>query len=477
MEVRRKLGDLCVLDLIVSSAKADKCCSRCRCSGRFVRLSLLVALAVVGLASLRLTDAYDPLDPNGNITIKWDVMQWTPDGYVAVVTMYNFQQYRHIQSPGWVMGWNWAQREIIWSMVGAQATLQGDCSKFTSTIPHCCKRDPSIVDLLPGVPYNNQISNCCKGGVLASWAQDPQNAVASFQVSVGRAGTSNTTVRLPKNFTLNTPGPGYTCSPAKVVKSSLFASTDGRRHTQSLMTWNVTCTYSQFLAHRAPTCCVSLSSFYNDTIVPCPTCSCSCQDNSTADGCLKTAPLLLPTQSRSGLVPLELQPELQCTTDMCPIRVHWHVKTNYKAYWRVKLTITNRNYARNYSQWNIVAQHPNFNNLTEVFSFTYKGLTPYGVINDTAMFWGIKYYNDMLMSAGPDGNVQSEILFQKDQETFSFKHGWAFPQRLYFNGDSCVLPPPDAYPWLPNGSTFLRVDKTFGLVIFLLATFILIGFL
>jgi hypothetical protein len=27
--------------------------------------------------------AYDPLDPNGNITMKWDVMSWTPDGYVV----------------------------------------------------------------------------------------------------------------------------------------------------------------------------------------------------------------------------------------------------------------------------------------------------------------------------------------------------------------------------------------------------------
>lgn len=27
--------------------------------------------------------AYDPLDPNGNITIKWDVIQWTADGYVV----------------------------------------------------------------------------------------------------------------------------------------------------------------------------------------------------------------------------------------------------------------------------------------------------------------------------------------------------------------------------------------------------------
>lgn len=28
-------------------------------------------------------EAYDALDPNGNVTIKWDVISWTPDGYVV----------------------------------------------------------------------------------------------------------------------------------------------------------------------------------------------------------------------------------------------------------------------------------------------------------------------------------------------------------------------------------------------------------
>lgn len=32
-----------------------------------------------------LSEAYDALDPNGNITIKWDVITWTPDGYVVSV--------------------------------------------------------------------------------------------------------------------------------------------------------------------------------------------------------------------------------------------------------------------------------------------------------------------------------------------------------------------------------------------------------
>lgn len=66
------------------------------------------------------------------------------------------------------------------------------------------------------------------------------------------------------------------------------------------------------------------------------------------------------------------------------------------------------------------------------------------------MFYGMKFYNDLLMEAGPSGNVQSEVLLRKDKNTFSFKQGWAFPRKVYFNGDECMLPPPDTYPFLPN---------------------------
>lgn len=272
--------------------------------------------------------------------------------------MFNFQQYRHIQAPGWTLGWTWAKKEVIWSMMGSQTTDQGDCSRFKGNIPHCCKKNPTVVDLLPGTPYNQQIANCCKGGVISSWVQDPVNAVSAFQVSVGAAGTSNKTVRLPKNFTLMAPGPGYTCGPAKIVRSTKYITPDKRRVTQALskllaparqinsvivislyancyvfklevtvinifygtwvpggllanqcdglslfgevaakyfivlttfsyiftVTWNVTCTYSQFLAQKTPSCCVSLSSFYNDTIVNCPTCTCGCKNNVTDPG-------------------------------------------------------------------------------------------------------------------------------------------------------------------------------------------------
>jgi hypothetical protein len=49
-----------------------------------------------------------------------------------------------------------------------------------------------------------------------------------------QSGTSNKTVKLPQNFTLRAPGPGYTCGPTKAVEPTKFVSQDGRRSTQAL---------------------------------------------------------------------------------------------------------------------------------------------------------------------------------------------------------------------------------------------------
>lgn len=92
--------------------------------------------------------------------------------------------------------------------------------------------------------------------------------------------------------------------------------------------------------------------------------------------CSPNSPYLASAVSNTGKANINT-PLVQCTSHMCPIRVHWHVKINYKEYWRVKVSITNFNYRMNYTQWNLVVQHPNFDNLTQIFSFNYKPLTPY----------------------------------------------------------------------------------------------------
>ena len=72
------------------------------------------------------------------------------------------------------------------------------------------------------------------------------------------------------------------------------------------------------------------------------------------------------------------------------------------------------------------------------------------ISDDTGMFWGIQYYNDMLLSSGRNGNVQTEMILHKDEGNFTFNEGWAFPRKISFNGDECVMPSPEDYPSLPN---------------------------
>ncbi|OMP05479.1 hypothetical protein CCACVL1_01880 [Corchorus capsularis] len=202
------------------------------------------------------------------------------------------------------------------------------------------------------------------------------------------------------------------------------------------------------LASKNPSCCVSLSSFYSPLITPCPDCACGClnKENCTMrDSTISSSTVVtsnyLQTNGDTQL--------LQCTKHMCPIQVHWHVKVNYRKYWRVKISITNFYYRMNYSHWNLVVQHPNLNNVIQVDNFTYK-LPLYQSTDDSGLFYGVKDQNELLMGAGASGNVQSELIFEKDESAFTLEQGWAFPRKVYFNGDECMMPPPDTYPFLPN---------------------------
>ncbi|KAI3872360.1 hypothetical protein MKW92_041701 [Papaver armeniacum] len=536
-------------------------------------------------------DGFDQLDPHGMIEIKWDILTWEDDTYNAQISILNKQAFRHIDRPGWNFSWTWQNDEVIWHIVGAEATEQGDCRRIPGKAPHSCEKRPVIIDLLPGVPYNMQTSNCCKGGVLTTEIQDPSKHGAFFQMSVGKAlfmeiingtakpsvnrtapaapppaddgdkhdtgkgkekrdhgkgkshggkdvhhdknhgkkrddknkdkhnfyvddikdekkekemknkfhdshkkrvligsdddgddagdGHTNTTTKppdpvdmiIPQNFSIGIPG--YTCGPPKLVAPSKFLSDKGRRRTQALYTWKLTCTYSQMQASQTPTCCVSMSSFYNDTIVQCPTCSCACRRDPTKqciDPTKDVQPLIELPHSEDEVVP----PKVWCTEHMCPIRIHWHVKNSYKDYWRVKVTVHNFNFVKNYSDWSLVVQHPNLKSLIQVFSFNYKPLLVFPT-NDTGMFWGIPFYNNMLMQpAVESGNVQTEFLFKKDPG-FTFGGGFAFPVKISFNGDLCVMPPPDQYPRLPNSSFSLSSNSRpilFSLFLLLLSLYI-----
>ena len=60
--------------------------------------------------------AFEALDPTGNVTIVWDVMAWTGDGYTATVTINNYQLFRRVEAPGWGLNLTWVDGEVIWSL-------------------------------------------------------------------------------------------------------------------------------------------------------------------------------------------------------------------------------------------------------------------------------------------------------------------------------------------------------------------------
>ncbi|EXB93486.1 hypothetical protein L484_006961 [Morus notabilis] len=358
---------------------------------------------------------YDPLDPNGNMTITWDFILQNGNLYDITVSIRNNQLFRHVEMPGWKVGWEWKGEKVIWNMWGAEATEQGNCSRFRGSgeLPHCCERQPRIVDLMLGAPCNKQVSNCCKGGVLGSLVQDPTNYVSSFRMIAGADTNNVTDIQMPKKFTLGLPG--YTCGNPFEVAPTRFSQDGGRRYTQALATWNVNCIYSQFRASSAPKCCVSLSAFYNETIVSCPKSSCNCQ-GLPGSSCVKPGktPPLLELPHTGEREEEQVSPFVRCSKHMCPIRVHWHIKQNYRQYWRVRMTLTNLNYINNYSHWNLVALHPNFRNVIQVFSFNYRPLNQNGNFNDTGMFWGIQNYNEMYKQRCYCTRIQEPSLSNKD---------------------------------------------------------------
>ncbi|AES74274.1 COBRA-like protein 1 [Medicago truncatula] len=439
-----------------------------------VYLSAVLKLILLITTLCTLSDCYDPLDPNGNISVTFDIYQRMENGYLARVTLENHHQYRHVDKPGWKLGWTWANKEVIWSMSGAIATDRGDCSSYSgSQMPHSCKKDPIIVDISPDVSQNRS-DHCCRGGRLSARAVDSFNSLSSFELEVRNLEEKeNSLGQAPNNVTFMAPGPGYTCSSFLTSDPSVSLDFGGQRQVPVLRTWKSTCTYSSFLANKSPVCCVSFSTFYNPIITPCRNCTCGgCREaNKNSLSCIRPGDPLGGSNDEKNII--------ECTDHMCPIRVHWHFKNNYMNQWRIKLTISNYNFNRNYSNWNVLVQHPGFNQKATTYSFNSTKLSTLGIQDGVALFWGIDYYNNELLHSDKDrvGSVTTEILLEKDENSFTLQNGWTFPRRIYFNGENCDMPLPDTFPMLPNGSSSLRPTShvfTLSLIYLLLVQLVLL---
>ncbi|KAF9619193.1 hypothetical protein IFM89_005747 [Coptis chinensis] len=413
-------------------------------SGHYLLVHIAMILWIqMGISQLLLTSI------NGQQMGIWNSSDIVSKCLQARVTIQNYYQYRHVDKPGWQLGWTWASNEIIWSMNGAFATRQGNCSSFKEDpIPHSCQRNPVIADLTPEAPGESQSENCCHDGLLSAWAIEPSKSFSSFEIKVGNL-NNNSSGFMPQNLTIMAPGPGYTCGPLADFKPTIYPVIGGRREQQAFIRLLLHAPLALADAKlRATVFLHALGMVFsfrsvlaynsNGNISLISSCAVSfCQDFS-----------LLQAD------PTNLENRMMCTDHMCPIRVHWHVKINYRDNWRIKLTVSNYNYGRNYSSWNLVVQHPGLSMSPSVYSFNSTLLQTYGFADEVALFWGLSSVNEMLLQASDvqEGSVSTEILMGKKAELFTFSNGWALPRTIYFNGENCQMPPPDSFPMLPNSS-------------------------
>ena len=154
----------------------------------------------------------------------------------VMVSIQNHQLYRHIEQPGWRLSWSWAGKEVIWDARGAEATEQGDCSRVGGgSRPHCCQKRPVMADLPPGTPFNQQVANCCRDGVLSSLTQNNLTSAAAFQMVVGQYAAARDgggkEPEMPWSFDIGVPG--YSCSNATKVPPTR-TKVDTNRHVQVL---------------------------------------------------------------------------------------------------------------------------------------------------------------------------------------------------------------------------------------------------
>ncbi|KAF4404702.1 hypothetical protein G4B88_006088 [Cannabis sativa] len=353
-------------------------------------LQCLLSLAISSL-SFHQINGYDWRDPLGNITIRWDIISPTPDGYVAVVNITNYQKYRKVDAPGWKLSWRWAHKEIIWTTIGARVADQGNCRRFKKNVPTSCAKAPTILDLTADddeVTQNQKIDGCCKGGVLLSRVQSYHNSTTAFQIAVGGEGSSNITWRLPTNYTFRTPHGAYSCSRARVVPNTRFISADRRRITQAM-------TAQIRIIHA------------------------------------------LRTKRHDRLVS-----KIECTKHMCPVNINWQVINHQR---KVRVTISNLNYAKNYQDWIMLAEHPAFDNSTTLLHANHKFLSPKSYSNKMEVVWGRRGYNDALTPFGKKGSsIKMVMVFKRYKAghhdriaTADWKNP---PDAIFFNGDLCVIP-------------------------------------
>ncbi|KAG8370479.1 hypothetical protein BUALT_Bualt14G0121100 [Buddleja alternifolia] len=443
---------------------------------------------------------------NGDLTIMYDVTRTYESNYWAQVTIENHNPLGRLDN--WQLSWDWMEDEFIFAMRGAYPSIvdtspcvfgrQGQYyqSLDFSTALNCDRR-PTIIDLPLEMTNNTNLGMipfCCRNGTILPPEMDPSKSKSAFQINVFKMppNLNRSDLTPPQNWGIRGRlNPDYKCGPPIRVSPTQFPDPSQQLPgTAAMASWQVVCNITQPKG-ASPRCCVSFSAYYNESIIPCPTCACGCP-SSTDRTCSSTSPALyLPSQAL--LVPFDnrttlarawadlhhfpVPNPLPCS-DNCGVSLNWHLFTDYRGGWSARITIFNWDETAFVDWFTAIELERAGPGFEAVYSFNGSAMNLNG-INNTIFMQGLPGLNYLVAEtdgANPQrdprvpGKQQSVISFTKRLTPgINVAGGDGFPSKVYFNGEECSLPDilPTSNSYRVGSSIFLSLVIVFTVFMFL----------
>ncbi|KAL7186472.1 hypothetical protein ACSBR2_028258 [Camellia fascicularis] len=410
----------------------------------------------------------------GDLSITYDILQAFDGNYLAQVTIDNFHPLGRLDH--WNLTWEWMRDEFIYTMRGAYThkkdpseCIYGKQGQYYQTLDFTpvmnCQRKPIISDLPKERANDEKVGKlpfCCRNGTILPTIMNETESRSIFQLQVFKMppDLNRTAMSPPQRWKINgILNPDYKCGPPIRIDPTDFPDTTGLDATSSaIASWQVTCNITRPKPKQSR-CCVSFSAYYADSVIPCNTCACGCEEETM---CNKNArplqippeALLLPFANRTtkarawaALKHLTIPKKLPCP-DNCAVSINWHVDTDYKSGWTARMTLFNwEEYP--FEDWFAAIQMKRaFRGYENVYSFNGTKLPE---LNNTIFFQGLeglKYLMGETNGTNPakdprvPGKQQSVISFlKKHTPNINIAHGDGFPTRVVFNGEECAIPP------------------------------------
>lgn len=412
----------------------------------------------------------------GDVSFTYDVVQANEGNYMAQVTIENNHPLSRLDH--WNLTFEWMRNEFIYDMRGAY-TRKKDLSEclynpagqyykeldFTKVMN--CEKRPVISDLPATLKNDKKIGKfpfCCRKGKILPKIMNESESKSMFLMTVFKLppDLNRTAIYPPQNWKIEGyVSPNFKCSQPIRVDPSEFPDPSGTdAAVYAIASYQVVCNITKPKPQKAK-CCVSFSAYYTDSVVPCNTCACGCEDENTRKCNPRAQPLPLPAEAL--LVPfhnrakkarawakikkIDLPKKLPCP-DNCGVSLNWHLDSDFKTGWTARLTLFNWDHHL-FEDWFTALQFKNaFKGFENVYSFNGTKLPKVGR-HGTIFLQGLKGLNYLVpitngtMKGEPPvpGKQQSVLSFhKKDTPNIKVIKGDGFPTKVIFNGEECAIP-------------------------------------